>query len=270
MPNGVIVLPAVSPANKTTVTTAHVGSPSLPPTVTNGDISAAVTAWATVALVAATIALAWLTWILARATSRASVVVTIEPNPAAINFVDMHIINEGNASAFDVQISFEPPLPESGGQFDKIRFPSRISTFSAGQRLVTSLCEAFVILDRHYVVTISWLASPRAWRRQSLQYPFDLTHLASFGKLGKDPAIQAADELKKIRENLDKVVSGQRRLRVDHYGHPDRIRERREADRQRAAIRRSSASLGLEEQEGQTLHPLQTATQSIIRWFKAR
>ncbi|WP_148291787.1 hypothetical protein [Novosphingobium sp. B-7] len=267
MPNTVIVPPVISQTNNTTATAAHMERPTAPQTASNSDVSAAVTAWATVALVGATIALAWLTWILARATSRASVVVTIEPNPAAINFVDMHIINEGNASAFDVQIKFEPPLPESGGQFDRIRFPSRISAFSAGQRLVTSLCEAFVILDERYVVTVSWLASPRAWRRQSRRYPFDLTHLASFGRLGNDPAIQAADELKKIRENLDKVVSG-RRLRIDYYSHSDRMRERREADKQRVAIRRRPASL--DTQEEQTLHPLRTATESILHWFKGR
>lgn len=116
-------------------------------------------------------------------------------------------------------------------------------------------------------MTVSWLASPRTWRRQSRQYPFDLTHLESFGRLGKDPAIQAANELKMIRENLDKVVSG-RRLRIDYYSHSDRIRERREADKQRAAIRGRSASL--DAQEEQTLHPLQTATESILRWFKGR
>ncbi len=193
---------------------------------TQADYSADITAWATVALVLATVALAYLTWILAKATSRASVVVTIEPNPAAIQFLDIHIINEGNAAAYDVQIRFDPELPASGGQFSAIKVPSRIAMFVAGQRIISSLCEAFVILDNSYEITVSWKVSPRSWRRQAITYAFDLSHMNNLSRLGNDPAIQSADELKKIRETLDKMITGFSRLKVDVHSQEDRDRER--------------------------------------------
>lgn len=75
MQNGVMAPPVLPPADRVSTAVTHVGLPSLPLTVINGEVSAVITAWTTVALVAATLALAWLTWILARATSRIPVTV---------------------------------------------------------------------------------------------------------------------------------------------------------------------------------------------------
>lgn len=198
------------------------------PVKQEADYSAAITAWATVALVIATGVLAYLTWVLARATSRASIIVTIEPNPAAMNFVDIHIVNEGSAAAYDVHIEFDPNLPQKGGQSDKINFPSNLRIIAAGQRLISSLCEAFVIMDQSYILKISWKSSPKSRFRQSISYPIDLSHMKEMSRLGNDPAIQSASEIKKIRELLEKIASGRSRLRVDSYSQIDRDSERKQ------------------------------------------
>jgi formate hydrogenlyase subunit 3/multisubunit Na+/H+ antiporter MnhD subunit len=66
---------------------------------------------------AATIALGFFTWVLARetkrlsrATAQAHVVATLEPNPWSVKHYDLVVANTGNAAAHDVVVSFTPDL----------------------------------------------------------------------------------------------------------------------------------------------------------------
>lgn len=196
----------------------------------SAEVFAAITAGATVALVAATLALAWLTWILAKSSHRPFVVATMDVNPSSSPYVDLNIRNEGNASAFDVEVTLDPPLPESTKRLGKVFPPSRISVVAAGQQLSLSLCEASYLFDVQYIISISWRNNARFKRRHSIQYPLDISHLKSHRTRGINPAFASAAELKKIRESVDRLVSGQQRLQVDQYCQADRSQEMAEPE----------------------------------------
>lgn len=188
------------------------------------------TAIATVALVAATAALAWLTWLLAKATSRPSLIATIESNGWAFHFVDLHLVNEGNASAFDIQVEFDPALPakEEGMTVGSFR---NVSVLRAGQRLTTNLGRNTVVIDKVFQVTISWRAKPNG-KRESTAYTLDMSFLRGITRLGSgDPTYVIAQELKKIREQWEGIAAGRKRISADTYTSDDRADEEQERER---------------------------------------
>lgn len=188
------------------------------------------TAVGTVALVAATAALAWLTWLLAKATSRPSLIATIETNGWAFQFVDLHLVNEGNASAFDIQVEFDPPLPakEEGMTVGSFR---NVSVLRAGQHLTTNIGRNTVVIDKVFQVTISWRARPSG-KRESMTYTLDMSFLRGITRLGGgDPTYTLAQEIKKIREQWEGVAAGRKRISTDTYTAADRDGEEQERER---------------------------------------
>ena len=98
--------------------------------------------------------------------------------------------------------------------------------------------------DRVVSVTTSWLRSPAAEKRELQTYTLDLrADYFEWGQLGgPPPEFQIASELKKIREDVGRLVGGSRRLTVDTYDARDRLRQRRQWQRLRRAKRRDAES----------------------------
>jgi hypothetical protein len=161
------------------------------------------TAIGTIALVAATAVLAWLTWLLAKASARPSPILTMETNRWAFHYIDMKLTNEGNASAFDVELHLDPELPE---KFDnlivgKIR---NVSVLGAGQIITTNLGSKNIVIDKKYVVRISWRRRPGS-KKESIEYELDMSFLNGISRLGGgDPLSVIAQEVKKIGERIKK------------------------------------------------------------------
>lgn len=152
----------------------------LPPPVLKAepDNSAAITAYATVALVLATGVLAYLTWVLARATNRASVIATIEPDPQWLQILELHIFNEGNATAYGVTVTFDPPLPTSSVSGSRaIVYPDKVSLLVAGQRIVSFLGQTKLMVDQKYKVTVGWKRRPTSRSTITSTYDLDLSYL---------------------------------------------------------------------------------------------
>lgn len=164
-----------------------------------------VTAGGTVALVIATAVLAYLTWVLARATHRPSVILTFEPNHWALTWLDMHVVNEGNATAFDIKIAMDPELPGRDNDKSPAIIPESISALRAGQVLKRYACESVLVLDTIFTVTISWRASPKG-RISSITYDVDMSYLKGHGSLGGEPMVQIANEIKKLREHVGNIA----------------------------------------------------------------
>lgn len=85
--------------------------------------STTVTALATAALFYATWVLARETKILSKATAQPHVTVGIEPNQWALIYFDLIVRNSGNAPAYDIKISFDPPpckFPKRKGGASKL------------------------------------------------------------------------------------------------------------------------------------------------------
>lgn len=185
--------------------------------------SAWVTAIATVVLTAATIALAFLTWRLAEATRTPSVVATIEPNGwAPTILLDIHLVNEGSASAFDIEIGFDPALPkEREGQHHL----ERTSVLRSGQQMVSTLVEAKLMIDQVYEVTLSWARKPGGRKIVSI-YPIDVSAIKGMRYInGGDPMFRIAEDVKKLREQIDRIAGGSKRLQVDSFSAQDRQAE---------------------------------------------
>ncbi|WP_152613254.1 hypothetical protein [Inquilinus limosus] len=168
---------------------------------------------------------------MAQSAQQPHVTITIEPNRWSIRHMDLKIQNTGNAVAYDIRASFDPPLP-----MDKIKGTNvvplqEVSILRPGQFISSYLVEYDEIRDRVFDVTISWRRSPQAKQVDTIKYKLSLLDYRSTSWLGTpDPQTQVAQEIKKIREELGRIAQGSRSLDVNIHTEKDR---REEAERQR-------------------------------------
>ncbi|MFT2212989.1 hypothetical protein ACLJYM_13985 [Rhizobium giardinii] len=193
--------------------------------------------WPTIAAIvtaATSVALGYLTWILAketrvlsRATSQAHVTVTFEPNLWAMHWVDIVVANSGNAVAYDIEITFDPQLPALSDSRKTAEVPlQHISILRPTQFIKSSLCENGKFADRAYRATISWRASPTARRREVLTYTLSLADYDGISRLGAaSPLIEIAEQVKKLREDWQNVARGSHHIKSDVYTKADRDAE---------------------------------------------
>lgn len=197
-----------------------------------GVIGTAVTAVATIFLWLVTRTLAKETKRLAKASAQPQVVATIEHNRWAMQYADLHVSNTGNATAYDVSISFEPPLPIDDLR-DSIRPPplQTLSVLKPGQALHSSLSKFAPLIDKTFIVTVSWRSSPSSPERESNVYPLDMSFVRGITRLGSaDPLTQIAEQMKKMREDWQSVAQGNRRIKTDVFTSNDRSRQARELE----------------------------------------
>jgi hypothetical protein len=189
-------------------------------------ITAIVTALATVALWRVTRVLADETRRLADTSSHAQVVATIEPNPWSVIHMDLRVANTGNAVAFDVLVSFDPPLPKADGS-PRATIPlQKISLLRPGQALTSYLTEFGKIKGSTFKVTISWKRSPTTATRETVIYELNMADFDGSSWLGaRDPLTEIAEQVKKIREDWRYVSTGYNRLKVNIFTEQDNKNE---------------------------------------------
>lgn len=204
------------------------------------DTGAVVTAFATVALFAVTWVLAKETRRLANLTSQPQVVASIHTNKWGGGFADLHVQNTGNATAFDIEITFDPPLaiedpvvPGDPPPFQKV------SLLKPGQALDSYLAPFPDIINETYTVTITWKRHPAHKARETLSYTIRVADVRGVSHLGSpDPVIQMAEDVRKLREDFHKLATGSHKPKVDVVTSADRRREREERQRQIEELRR--------------------------------
>lgn len=192
-----------------------------------------VTAVATVFLWRVTRALAVETKRMAEATARPQVVATIEPNRLSMMHADIVVSNTGNATAFDIVVSFDPPLKRDKDRPDRPIPLQRISLLKPGQELGSFLSEFGPLMEQGtYSVTVAWALSPSSMDRETITLQLDLKELEGITRLGTDPMTQLAKSTKSLDEAFSKVASGWSKLNVNVITSADRAREQ-EVIRQR-------------------------------------
>lgn len=170
----------------------------------------------TVVTAMATIGLAYVTTILARetkrlsdATSQPSVVVTLEPSPWSIIHTNLVLQNTGTGTAYDIETEFDPPLQlERRGEV--IAMPVRSLSVLKPNASFAVFLDGFEKLNEQVVrVEVSWRRSPKSKNREGHSYVLNLrTDYDNWGQLGgPPPEIQIAMEMKKLRENVGRLVS---------------------------------------------------------------
>ncbi|HEY0622215.1 hypothetical protein [Sphingomonas sp.] len=182
-------------------------------------LGAFVTAIATIFLWRVTKILAVETQRMANAQSQPQIVATIEPNQWSMMHADLHIVNTGNATAFDVEVTFDPPLVvdhENKRETPKTPF-EQISLLKPGQRLSSWVGRMYPLLDLAYEVSISWKRSPTE-EKESYRYSLNMTDYKNVSRLGSgDPLIKVADHVKKLQEDFSKIANGHRNLQADIF-----------------------------------------------------
>lgn len=166
---------------------------------------------------------------MADASAQPQIVASIVLNKWAMNHVDLEIQNTGNATAFEIDVVFDPPLENGEVRADgDYAIPFQfISVLKPGQSLSSYLAEAEPLLDKSYTITTSWKLLPEAIERHALSYSLHMSDYKGMSRLGAaDPAIQIAEQLKKLREDWRSVAGGQRKLKVDIFTGEERQRER--------------------------------------------
>lgn len=209
--------------------------------------STAVTAIATIALFVVTAVLAKETRRLANLSAQPQVVATIQRNRWGFGFADLHVANTGNATAFDIQVIFDPPLEIDPVDEDATQPLRSISVLKPGQAVDSYLVEFQRIIDQTYTVTISWKHSPKNKRRDTLVYTLRIADIKGSSQLGaSDPAVQIADDIRKIREDMHKLATGWSKPKVDVFTSADRQveldkRQREKEERRAAALPKPAA-----------------------------
>lgn len=199
--------------------------------------AAVVTAVATVVLVYATLVLARETKVLSRSTSQAHVTVSLEPNQWSVRHFDIVIENSGNAPAYEIEVSFDPPLPESASYRKDRDIPySSISLLRPGKAMESSLCAYGDIEGKTFRVTVSWTHRPETEQRETLTYKLAMADFDGVSYLGaRSPVTQIAEQVKNLREDWQSVARGRRRIQTDTHTEEDR---REEAAQREANINR--------------------------------
>lgn len=183
---------------------------------------------------------------MADASAQPQIVASIVPNQWAINHTDFVVENTGNASAFDIDIVFDPPLPRDGenssGRF--VPFQS-ISLIKPGQVMSSHLTETENVMNIVYRVTIRWKRNPESDEQECLSYTLNMADYEGMARLGAaSPAIQIAEQVKKIREDWQRIATGQRKLKADIYTEADRRGDRESIEKRFQQAKRHVAERG--------------------------
>lgn len=199
-----------------------------------GLLGTIVTAIATFFLWRVTKLLAIETERMAKATAQPHIVATLDPNRWSMRHFDINVSNTGNATAYDIHISFDPPLENGEARTGVQEIPLRkISVLKPGQGMSSYLCEFNLLQEKRFTVTISWKQLAGAPAREENTYDFDMADHDGISRLGDDPVVEIATHLKHLDESLSPLARGQRRLQVDSYSTTDRLHARRVNERQR-------------------------------------
>jgi hypothetical protein len=190
-----------------------------------------VTALATIALARVTFVLAKETKRLADVGERPNVVITFEPNRRSMMYLDMIMQNVGTAPAYDVEFVFDPPLEiETQQGRTQPGMIKKISILKPQQLLVASFVSWADLRTKAFTTKVSWTRIPNSKKREDLSYFVDLQLLEGLRRLGGDPQVEMAQAVKKISDEVGHLGSGFRKLSVNTFSAADREKEQCEAE----------------------------------------
>lgn len=191
-------------------------------------IAALLTAIATFFLWRVTRLLAVETKRMVDASAQPHVVVTLDPNPWAAFYFDINIANSGNAPAYNIEVTFDPPLVNAEHRQEQNVPFSRVSVLKNGQSLNSSLCKYEQIKDQVYSVTVSWSKKPNNSEKEVHTYNYNMKSFEGISYLGaRNPMTQIAEQIKKIREDWRPISQGNKKIKSDIFSQNDRDEESR-------------------------------------------
>lgn len=182
-----------------------------------------VMAFATVRLGKLTKVLADETTRLADATSRPHVVATIALNSWYITQSEIRVENTGTATAYDIRVEFDPPIPPEERKPDRPTPLQRVSVLKPGQWISSHLSASKPLLEMAFAVEVSWRRDPKSTTRETHTYALDMKDYEGFTRFGAaEPLLQIAQEIRFMRDDWSEVLRGWKRLKVDVFNSIDR------------------------------------------------
>lgn len=216
-----------------------------------GLLGTIATAVATFFLWRVTLVLARETARMAEASAQPHVVVTLSPNRWSSRHFDLLIDNTGNATAYDVRVSFNPPLQNGEARSVNAKIPfETVSVLKPGVGLRSYLSDYAPLKGKVFEVDISWLRSHSETKREGNSYTLSMSDHDGVSWLGNDPAIDMVRHLKGMEKNLSDI-SGTH-LNVDIYSALDRAHGERKIARERRRWKRSQNQRQVEAQQMST------------------
>lgn len=156
------------------------------------------------------------------------IVASIVPNQWSTIHLDINVENTGSATAFEIEVTFDPPLENGEARGEDVPIPLQtISVLKPGQALKSYLSGVGDYLEKTFSVIVSWKLHPSDQLRQELRYSLNMSDFKGISYLGaRDPIVQVAEQIKKLREDWQYVASGSRNVKTDSYDADDRQQER--------------------------------------------
>lgn len=181
-----------------------------------GLLGTLVTAIATFFLWRVTRTLARETTRMAEASAQPHVVVTLNSNRWSTRHFDLSVDNTGNAPAYDIRISFSPPLPNREPRDAARTIPfQNVSVLKPGQGLSSYVADYKALENRSFFVEISWLKNSAGSERQTNSYTLSFADFEGIVLIGEDPVVKMSRHLEKLEKDLALLTQGQRHLQVD-------------------------------------------------------
>lgn len=167
------------------------------------------------------------------ASEQPQVVATLEPNAWSMHYFDINIANTGNAPAYNIEVTFDPPLENASHRKDKTIPLRQISVLKNGQKMSSNLCEYNQIEGKVFLVNVSWTKKTNATEKEVNSYTYDMASFAGIAQLGaSNPMTEISQQIKHLREDWKNVAKGSKRIQTDMYDTEDRSEERRFRDEQ--------------------------------------
>ncbi len=190
-----------------------------------------VTGIATIALWRATKQLVNATNEMASRSSQPNIVAILEPNQWSMNHFDLKITNTGNATAYEISISFDPPLQNGETRAGKDVPLQNISVLRPGQTMSSYLTGYSTLKGQTFQVKTSWKRAPKSVQSEDLNYTFDMSMFDHVSGLGTgDPQVQIAEQIKHIREDWRPVSIGHKKIQSDVFTSKDRELEQKKRE----------------------------------------
>lgn len=169
----------------------------------------------------------------------------LDTNKYAINLLEIHVVNNGNGTANNINFIFEAEENEAIetskvviSKIEKINlFKIGLRYLGAGQSKKSFLMSA---TDNKLggndvffksIVNATIICEDDLGERYTYKYTFDMSEFQGITTIGSEPTKDIADNLKKISDSFTNVVgtsSGKKRIQTDMFDDSSRAREEQE------------------------------------------
>lgn len=162
--------------------------------------------------------------------------VTYRSNDEAMSLLDIVIKNIGSGPAYDIRFEFTADTSSPGAEalLKPLRelksFQSGLNVLLPGQEFSSFWTDIREQFDSKVktVVSVSTTCKSANGDEYGRTHTIDLSELQGVARLGTPPLLAISRSLKKVQDDLHKLVNGSQRIRVDAFSQADRDAEQAE------------------------------------------